>query len=1355
MWPFQILLGCGLLAVLCQSQGLSVIGPKLIRPNTTYTVAFSNSLQHNVRLAVQLEGFHDGNSVLNTSTNVVVARRTGRSASFEVGSIPDGEYTVSIRSLDSSFGFSDNIELLYDPKIMSIFIQTDKPVYTPGDVLRFRVIIVDVNTRPVTNLKTISVGLKDTESNSIRQWPFASLYNGVFESAVQLASSPVLGNWTLTVNTKDGEAEKQFEVREYVLPKFFVKAYPPEILLLQKKQVLVTIESAYTFGKPIDGMVQVDLYLKEDNRKPDFSTKTHISGVTTVPFNLSEPLEIEDESFVYRDVYVKVEVMETFTNRTVSITQAIPVYEHPYKISLIKSTPLFRPGLPFPVDVSIMDHYGKPSSSENNAEITIRYEGNNLEEETTISEPVSNGIASLVLNPPANAYLMEIKVKYNSVDYETIEAIDGAQSKSNQYIRILLKPKYKIRADKEVVFEISCTESMSHFSYTVISRGSVITSGNVMVHNKKKYDFRFKLTPQMAPKARLIVSYTKDFLIYDDLELNFETFNNDFKFSLDTDEYRPGQDIYVDVEAASDSYVAFAAIDQSVLLLGREGHDFTKSDVMKDLALYGATDGNEYDPFHTMGLFLRTTAEVDFPFARNQLKRFGGQLYGLSKSIQKAVHIRTEFPESWLWKNYTMNKKRNILTFNDTVPDTITSWIVTGFALSPTLGLGMMNAPQTFVVNQQFYIIVNLPYSIKRDEVTLIQVTVFNFLGNTLTTDVTLFNKNDEIEFVEKSSNDTTRRTKAVIVPTSNGKPISFMIKAKKLGEIAIKVEARNLLKSDAAEHMLRVTPESRLHEKNEARFIELDSYGSQKFDIPIDIPSNIDEGSAKIKFTLDSDILGTAVKNLDSLIRLPTGCGEQNMLNFVPNIVVLDYLSETGTLEDSVKTKAINFLQSGYQNQLKYKVSGGAFSVWAQSAGSTFLTAFVAKSFKIAAKYIDVDGLIVKDAFEWLANNQKADGRFEEVGRVIHADMQGGLRSSSFALTSYVMIAFLENADIATEHRLKLKKTAQYLASNFPYITDEYDLALTAYAMTLYNHPDREDYLNKLLETSIFNAALGVRYWNRHPVSVEVAGYALLTYIAQGKIVDATPIMRWLNQQRFGLGGFPGTQDTFVGLKALAKFAAKTSAHRNDYRVEILHKPARKHTLDIDKTMALAIQERDLPDHIRHCQVTVTGIGHGVFQVAYQYYKNIQLDKPSFKLDVEMLNTTTYNVQHLQVCVKYIPKEAYQRSNMALVEIFFPSGLVAEMDAVKDLSPGKEIRKTELRFAATSVVVYYDNLGPETNCFRVTAYRRFKVAMHRPAHVVVYDYYDLDRFAIKTYEGKVMQLCDICEDEDCLTLSC
>lgn len=47
--------------------------------------------------------------------------------------------------------------------------------------------------------------------------------------------------------------------------------------------------------------------------------------------------------------------------------------------------------------------------------------------------------------------------------------------------------------------------------------------------------------------------------------------------------------------------------------------------------------------------------------------------------------------------------------------------------------------------------------------------------------------------------------------------------------------------------------------------------------------------------FTITGDILGPSIPNLANLIKMPSGCGEQNMLNFVPNIVVLDYLTVSG----------------------------------------------------------------------------------------------------------------------------------------------------------------------------------------------------------------------------------------------------------------------------------------------------------------------------------------------------------------------------------------------------------------------------------------------------------------------------
>ena len=46
--------------------------------------------------------------------------------------------------------------------------------------------------------------------------------------------------------------------------------------------------------------------------------------------------------------------------------------------------------------------------------------------------------------------------------------------------------------------------------------------------------------------------------------------------------------------------------------------------------------------------------------------------------------------------------------------------------------------------------------------------------------------------------------------------------------------------------------------------------------------------------------------------MRLPTGCGEQNMVLFTPNIFVVQYLDETKQLTEAISTKAVGFMNSG-----------------------------------------------------------------------------------------------------------------------------------------------------------------------------------------------------------------------------------------------------------------------------------------------------------------------------------------------------------------------------------------------------------------------------------------------------------
>ena len=59
-------------------------------------------------------------------------------------------------------------------------------------------------------------------------------------------------------------------------------------------------------------------------------------------------------------------------------------------------------------------------------------------------------------------------------------------------------------------------------------------------------------------------------------------------------------------------------------------------------------------------------------------------------------------------------------------------------------------------------------------------------------------------------------------------------------------------------------------------------------------------------------DVMGPSLSGLEKLLRLPTGCGEQNMIGFTPNIYVLQYLISTNQLTSEIESKAKEFMKTG-----------------------------------------------------------------------------------------------------------------------------------------------------------------------------------------------------------------------------------------------------------------------------------------------------------------------------------------------------------------------------------------------------------------------------------------------------------
>lgn len=453
-----------------------------------------------------------------------------------------------------------------------------------------------------------------------------------------------------------------------------------------------------------------------------------------------------------------------------------------------------------------------------------------------------------------------------------------------------------------------------------------------------------------------------------------------------------------------------------------------------------------------------------------------------------------------------------------------------------------------------------------RDEVVTVPIVVQSYLDETVVAEITIHNEDGDFEFVDEENNSTSHAAvKQNLVSTiypGDGATINVLIKFKKIGSIGVKVTAVSALAGDSLVKVVAVRPEGITQYVNKPTIIDLRKSKTFRTKIPIELPADdVVPDSLKIDVNCFGNIFGSTVQNLNNLIRLPSGCGEQNMLNFVPNIVILDYLKTVGELRTDVEGKIKSYTEIGYQGELSYRHNDGSFSVFGKLdlSGSTWLTAFVAKSFSQASDFIDIDASIIGSALEWLKKVQTSDGSFPEVGQVSHRPLQGG-SGKGVALTSYVLITLLENKEFYPELKLAIESATFNIVKNIKDVNDTYVLAIAAYALQLANHEIKNEVLDRLVERSV--SAGELKYWRKEnptaaygyskTLNVETTAYGFLALLHAKRFGDSVPYAEWLLNQRNSNGAFEGTQDTVVGLNALAAFAKLIPSSSNNLTISV-----------------------------------------------------------------------------------------------------------------------------------------------------------------------------------------------------------
>uniref|UniRef100_A0A3Q0R9G4 Alpha-macroglobulin receptor-binding domain-containing protein n=1 Tax=Amphilophus citrinellus TaxID=61819 RepID=A0A3Q0R9G4_AMPCI len=362
-------------------------------------------------------------------------------------------------------------------------------------------------------------------------------------------------------------------------------------------------------------------------------------------------------------------------------------------------------------------------------------------------------------------------------------------------------------------------------------------------------------------------------------------------------------------------------------------------------------------------------------------------------------------------------------------------------------------------------------------------------------------------------------------------------------------------------------------------------SDGPMEKKISLLMPELFVAGSARASVSLLGDLMGRAMQNLDKLLAMPYGCGEQNMVLFAPNIFILNYLKSTGQLTQSILDKATHFLESGYQRELTYKHDDGSYSAFGKqdTSGNTWLTSFVMKSFGGARSYIYVQPKHIEEARMWLSTYRRPHGCIRSVGKLFHNGMKGGV-SDDVSLTAYIIAAMLEldtNAtDPVVQHGLNCLQAA--VAGQ---LDNLYTTALMSYTFTLAGDEEmRRKLITLLHQKSHMQGKMVFSTSGLDSLEVEMTSYVLLALLSGPSIPGfgldySAGIAHWLTQQQNPYGGFASTQDTVVALQALAKYGAATYSSEGSTTVTVTSLGGLNKEFTVNQDNRLLYQEEKLSE--------------------------------------------------------------------------------------------------------------------------------------------------------------------------------
>ncbi|OWK54540.1 Alpha-2-macroglobulin-like protein 1 [Lonchura striata] len=522
---------------------------------------------------------------------------------------PDEVAFVVITVLEANSEFQKKQKVLIKHADKKTFIQTDKPVYKPGQIVKLRIVTLDQNFIASSETQRL-VELKDPKGNRIAQWVDVTPVGGIVDLSFPLAAEAPLGEYSIRMPG----LTRTFRVEEYVLPKFSVSIQMPQVVTILEENFPLHVCGMYTYGKAVQGSVKAVVCRKHIryNRKSskakrsickDYTGETNDDGCFSTEVNTKVFLRKHGDNYDF-NLEAEAFLKESGTGVEFNTTENCKVTFDITTLQFWGTSYYYQQGAPYYGNLELRSANGTHLKNKK-VILTVSY-GSRKQTKTYLTD--DTGMASFVLETSAwdnsSKVILQAKSQPEDLNSQNVKVSYGTASLpltasySSSHSSVRIQPVQAVPACGDVQqvtvhYHILATElghraARAHF-YHLVSAGSAseVNSEPGLLPCTLLYFFNFFLPSGqysgafnvtlpidlISSMATLFVyiAFPEGQVAADTLRLKVSScFRNRVKLGFSDAVALPGSAVRLHLQAAPGSLCSIRAVDKSVLLLRPE-----------------------------------------------------------------------------------------------------------------------------------------------------------------------------------------------------------------------------------------------------------------------------------------------------------------------------------------------------------------------------------------------------------------------------------------------------------------------------------------------------------------------------------------------------------------------------------------------------------------------------------------------------------------------------------------------------------------------------------------------------------------------------------------------------------------